>query len=296
VNNSRENHSIISDPSLYAEAASFFDKHFSVSHSSTGLGLMEEILFYFSRLPYENISKIIKYHSHFDGEEKIRLPREIMDDHVRHRLGGTCFSLTFFLQTLLHSHGFSCYPVMADMRWGKNVHCAVIVDFESKKYLLDPGYLLNHPMEISLNKPRYYKTEFSGIELLFHPESGRMDLYTFDRHQKKWRYRFWDRPVSPEEFLDHWLSSFRWNSMHGLCLTKVEKDRMIYIHKTFMRETKFDEKRNFNIKKNYHASIRRIFGIAPLLVEEALAAVESNMTRERELGLWVPNASQNLKE
>ena len=296
MNELRKNQSLFLDPSLHVEAASFFDKQYSVSNSSTGFDLIEEIIYYFSRLPYENISKIIKYHHHFDGEEKIRLPREIMEDHVRYRLGGTCFSLTFFLQTLLYNHGFLCYPVMADMRWGKNVHCAVIVDFESKKYLLDPGYLLNHPMEISLDKPRYYKTEFSGIELFFHPESSRIDLYTFDRHQKKWRYKFRDRPVPPEEFLDHWLSSFRWNSMHGLCLTKVEKDRMIYIHKTFMRETTFDGKRNFNLKKNYHASIHRIFGIAPVLVEEALAAVESNMTRERESGLWIPSASKHPRE
>ena len=71
---------------------------------------------------------------------------------------------------------------------------------------------------------------------------------------------------------------------------------MIYIHKTFMRETTFEGKRNFNLKKNYHTSIHRIFGIDPLFVEEALAAVKSNMTRERELGLWIPGASRHPKD
>jgi len=88
--------------------------------------------------------------------------------------------------------------------------------------------------------------------------------------------------------LSHWLSSFAWNSMHGLCLTKVEKGRMVYVHKTFMRETCFDEKKNYNIKKDYHVTIHRVFGIEPKLVEQALAAVEENMKREQELGLWVP--------
>jgi len=274
--------------SSHHEAVEIYNKFFSIHAGSTGLDLLRSILSHFSRLPYENISKIIKYNNHFDDVERIRLPREVMEGHVESHLGGTCFSLTYFLQTILTHHGFVCYPAMADMRWGKNVHCVIIVEIDRIKYLVDPGYLLNQPMELRPDKPKLYKTEFSGVELVFHERSGFIDLYTFDRHQMKWRYRFRDRPVPPEAFLSHWLSSFRWNSMHGLCLTKVEKDRLIYIHKTFMRETTFGEKKNFNIKNTVHATIQGVFGIDSRLVEEALAAVEANMARERELGLWVP--------
>ena len=279
---------MILSPSERGETVGRFRAFFSVSSKGPDGAFLEEILTYFSGFPYENLSKIIKYREHFEGTEKIRLPGEVMEDHAAHRLGGTCFSLTYFLQTILEHHGFRCYPVMADMRWGKNVHCALVVRMDSAKLLVDPGYLLSRPMVIDKDRPRMYRTAFSGVELVFRPESEEVDLYTFDPNQKKWRYRFRDRPVEPETFLDHWLSSFAWNSMHGLCLTKVEKDRMIYIHKTFMRETGFHHKKNVTIKKDYHGTIHRVFGIDPQLVEQALAAVEANMERERALGLWVP--------
>ncbi len=286
----------ISEISRHFTAVDLFDRYFSVSHARGGIALLENLLSHFSRFPYENISKIIKYQHHFQSTEKIRLPWEIMEDHARHRLGGTCFSLTYFLQTILCRHGFICYPVMADMRWGRNVHCALVVELDSTKYLVDPGYLLHHPMEICPGKPRLYKTECSGVELVFQANSDRIELYTFNRHQKKWRYRFQDKPVSADTFLDHWLSSFHWNSMHGLCLTKLEKDRMVYIHKTFMRETTFDRKVNTNIKNRVHESIHGIFGIDPVLVEQALEAVKINMEREREMGLWIPKTHRGIAD
>jgi arylamine N-acetyltransferase len=249
---------------------------------------LREILNVFSRFPYENLSKIIKYRHHFNESERIRLPVEVIEDHVSYGLGGTCFSLTFFLQTVLTLRGYRCYPVMADMRWGRNVHCAVVVVLDGIKYLVDPGYLLNQPMAFGNGGGRVYRGAFAGVEVVPRPGTGTYDLYTFDRMQKKWRYRFYDHGVSPETFLDHWHASFTWNSMHGLCLTKVEKGRMVYVHKTFMRETTFDKKKNIQIKDNYHGTIHRLFAIAPEVVEEALVAVEVNMTRERELGLWVP--------
>ncbi|MCJ7812586.1 arylamine N-acetyltransferase [bacterium] len=278
----------ILDPSSHREAVGYFKHYFSLSLDLSKMDLLKEILSYFSQFPYENISKIIKYYKYFDGITKIRLPYEVMDDHAQNHLGGTCFSLTFFLQTILVYSGFASYPVMADMRWGKHVHCALLVKMNQRKYLVDPGYLLNQPMEINKDHNRVYKTAFSGVELDFRKESEVYELYTFNQNQRKWRYRFKDQPVTDEDFLNYWLASFTWNSMHGLCLTKVEQDRMIYIHKTFMRETGFDKKKNVNIKNNYHATICQIFGIDSNLVEEALAAVECNMAKEREMGIWVP--------
>lgn len=213
---------------------------------------------------------------------------ELMEDHIRNHFGGTCFSLTFFLQTILTLKGFQCYPVMAYMRWGKNVHCALIVILNGQKFLVDPGYLLTRPMKIQSRSSILYHHKASGVELDFDFSKETYHVFTFSQTEKKWRYRFRDQPVSAQDFLRFWLSSFHWNSMHGLCLTKIEKDRMIYIHKTFMRETTFQGKRNFNIKKTVHETIEKIFHIDSVVVEEALSALEANMVRERELGLWVP--------
>ena len=277
---------------LYSDSVKAFSRFFAISKKNADLTLLEEVLTCFSRLPYENISKIIKQYNHFNSTGAIRLPTEVMEDHTLHRLGGTCFSLTFFLQTILMQYGFQCYPVMADMRWGKNVHCALIVLYNQKYYLTDPGYLLHKPFEMDTNNPRIYFSDHSGVEILFASPTKAYEVYTFNHEKTIWRYRFWNRPVKKDIFLSYWLDSFHWNSMHGLCLTKSEKGKMIYVHKYFMRETTFEGKRNFNIKNNYHKIIQSHFGIDPERVEEALSALEANMVNEKELGLWIPKKNR----
>ena len=284
----------ILDISQHRNGVSRFMEHFSLRPRRPDLLHLQAIIEQFTNLPYENISKIIKLEQKFKSANKIRLPEEIIEDHRQFHLGGTCFSLTFFLQAILTTNGFLCYPVMGDMRAGRNIHCCLVGDLQGAKYLVDPGYLLNQPMEINPLKPRLFRTEFTGIELIFDEQAQAYDLFTFNRNDKKWRYRFRDIPTQPAEFLKHWHESFTKNSMHGICLTKVMDQGLIYVHKTFMRQTTFDGKRNFNIKKNYHATIREIFGINEELVEQALTAIDANMEREQELGLYVPKSGVTL--
>lgn len=277
------------DSHSHGDAVDEFFDFFELRAQSPRLEFLQEILDRFATIPYENISKIIKLNQQWDAEvERIRLPEEVIAHHVDKKLGGTCFSLTYYLQSILTQNNFRCYPVMADMRAGENIHCCLIVLLDGTRYLVDPGYLLTQPMEIHPDKPKLFRTEFAGVELRYEPQAQKYNLFTFDKHERKWRYCFRDRPTPADEFLRHWLASFGWNSMHGICLTRVLKGGLLYVHKNFMRETTFSEKKNYNIKRNYHAAIRDHFGIEKEIVEQAQAALGENMKRERESGLWVP--------
>jgi len=277
------------DPFLHTAGVTAFHAYFAIATKKPDIHTLREILHHFSKFPYENLSKIIKHSREDDRLLKLRFPIEVMDGYARDRLGGTCFSLTFFLETILVHNGYRCAPFMADMKWSPNSHCVLIVDLEDGKFLVDPGYLLNQPMRMDDERPRVHDSEFTGVELVRTPGSDLCELFTFNRTEMKWRYRFRaGAPCPPGTFLRHWISSFSWNSMHGLCLTRTERGKLIYIHKHFMRESTFDGKRNFNIKNDYHERIHRAFGIAPGIVEQALSALEFNMGRERELGLWKP--------
>jgi arylamine N-acetyltransferase len=267
--------------------------HFRVRKAPPGLVYLQEIVQRFASLPYENISKIIKANAHWEKQERlIRLPDEVIHDHISSQLGGTCFSLTFFLHAILSESGFRCYPVMADMRAGNNIHCCMIIILEGLKYLVDPGYLLTRPMELNPEKPRLFNTEFTGVELRYNAQHQGYDLFTFNELDMKWRYRFKDRPVSGEEFLQHWLASFHWNSMHYLCLTKVCNNGILYIRKDFMRETTYSKKKNYNIKRNLPAAVQENFGIDKLIVEQAQVALSENLEKERVSGLWVPRKAK----
>lgn len=279
----------ILNPAKNADSVQAFLEYFHLSLQRPDLRYLEELLSHFSTLPYENISKIIKLHNHFEEKEnRIRLPEELIYDHILFRLGGTCFSLTYFLQSILVHHGFRTYPVMADMRAGNNIHTVNIVILDGRKYLIDPGYLLNHPMELNPERRRLYKTEFTGVELQFDAAAEFYNLFTFDSTGKKWRYRFKDHPVPWEDYFHHWQQSFFKPGMHGISLTRLTPDGLIFVHKDFMRETTLSGKRNIKIKHNYHEAVSGVFGIDKRLIEQAQAALEENLRRERELGIFIP--------
>lgn len=275
-------------PENYENSVRFFGDFFSLKNHQSDLMSLRRILEKFSTIPYENISKIIKLSQNWISENKLRLPDEVMTDHASFHFGGTCFSLTFFLETILLHHGYSCYPIMGDMKAGKNIHCAIIVLLDEKKYLVDPGYLLNEPMEINQQQPRLYRAAGMGVELQFNNLLDKYQLFTFNQDKMTWRYDFLDLPCPVEKFVEHWEASFTKSSMHGLCLTKLQKDGMIYIHKNFMRETTFSDKKNFNLKNKLHRTIEDIFGINQQQVEQAQAALEFNLNMEKKLGIFVP--------
>jgi arylamine N-acetyltransferase len=272
---------LVLDPFQHGEGVQHFLKNFQLASQPPSLAFLHKIISAFSNLPYENLSKILKLNRFGENERaRLRLPEEIFEDHLRFHTGGTCFSLTFFLQSILLQQGFACYIIMGDMAAGQNIHCALVVLLDGVKYLLDPGYLLQRPMPLDPARPRLYHNEFNGVELRFDVASESYDLFTFTREGVKWRYRFADRPTALAEFLQHWQASFHRNSMNGLCLTRVHADEMIYVRNDFMRLTSFSGKRNVKLKKNLHAAIAEAFGIDPEYVEQALAALRENLARK----------------
>jgi len=273
---------LIFDPNQHGESVQLFLRHYRMApRRRPDRESLQQILAGFANLPYENLSKIIKFHRHGENEaQRLRLPEEVIDDHLRFHLGGTCFSLTFLLQTILLHHGFGGYLVMGDMKAGRNIHCAMIVWLAGVKYLVDPGYLLRQPMALDPYQPRLYHTELTGVELRFNPAHETYEVFTFNRQEMKWRYRFVDRATPPEAFLQHWQASFHRNSMHGLCLTRATNEELIYIRKDFMRLTTLEGKRNVSIKDKYHETIQQAFGIAPEYVEQALSALRENLVAQ----------------
>ncbi|MFQ5630004.1 MAG: arylamine N-acetyltransferase [bacterium] len=281
------------DPTEYRHTARDFLSYFRINaHTSRSLQIIAEILKAFIHIPYENLSKIIKYHNYHHDTASLRLPDEVWQDFRNYRLGGTCFSLTFFLRAIVDALGFTSYPVMAHMQAGRNRHCALIVDFRGKHYLLDPGYVLDVPLLIDNEQRKLYRSAHAGVELRAGDLPLHYNLYTFTQEKIQWRYSFADIPVSDADFLRRWLDSFSWNGMNGVCLTQARKDSLIFIHKYFMRETKIDGKQNYNLKRNREQVIQEIFGIPSQFVEAAEAALQERMAKYCNSGCVLP---QNKK-
>ena len=84
--------------------------------------------------------------------------------------------------------------------------------------------------------------------------------------------------------------------MHDICLTKIRNDGMVYMHKDLLQITTFEGKQKEKIKQNYHNIVHNIFGINPQLVEQALAAINDNVERQNQLGLFQKNERTILSD
>ncbi|HOT96708.1 MAG TPA: arylamine N-acetyltransferase [bacterium] len=276
------------NPWRHAAAVRHFLGHFGLAAGAPDHLQLEKVLFHFSRLPYENISKIVKLNHHFRTIERIRLPEEVMDDYVRHNLGGTCFSLSFFLQCILLHLGYSAYIVMADMGSRRNVHCALIVELQGGKFLVDPGYLLTRAMAFHRDRSSIHTSPQSGVELRYDHARERYALSTFDRQVKKLRYTFEDRSAPPAEFLQHWLDSFYQGMMHGICLTQLRAEGLVYLHDDYLQIATPEGKRKRRLKQEYPRVVSQLFAIAPEWIERAQVALAENMELEKVHGIYRP--------
>ncbi len=252
------------------EAAHLFLTNTGTQPLGRSVGFLKDLALHLSRLPYENISKIIKSAGTADVFESMRLPREVVIDHFERHFGGTCFSLTFFVERLLTCLGFDCYKVMADMHCGENVHCLVIVREAGSKYMVDPGYALYEVIELPTatasdgGPDRHGRVTVRFPHAVVEVEQSAADrycLWTTDATGRKWRYAFSDRPVGDEDFEKHWIASFTRPTLHNICLTMMTPEGHIYLRKDFFKFTSHQTVSKRRLKYDIETFVQENFGI-----------------------------------
>ena len=248
----------------------FFD-HFSLPSGDPEYDLLRSVASHFSKLPYENLTKIITKYTIDDPDKRLRGPEDVVSGYIGNHTGGTCFSLTWCLGSILSGAGYRCYPVMADMKRA-NIHCALVVHSGNKRYIIDPGYLLGEPVELG-SAPVSIPTAFGTVEL--RPKGIQSyDLLTVTGSDKKWRYRVRTTPVAQTQFIRYWKESFSLPMMNSLQLTKLTGNGHLYIKNHHLRLRRDDLKINENIRKNLESRIESEFGISQEVTAEAREYIE----------------------
>jgi arylamine N-acetyltransferase len=273
------------DPRDSACAVALFEERYGATSRRDSLGALTDLLVRFAHLPYENLSKILAWgNGAVSPMEARREPRRVMEDHLALGTGGTCFSLTELLRCVTRAAGLRCYPVMAHMRHGANIHCALRVEAGGRAYLVDPGYLVRTPLALTGRSPRCGDLQL-GSALLVPAGSldppplpavpaGDFDLYTVEPEGPRWRYRFADRPVSEEEFLGHWHRSFLQPAMRALLASsRGEAGELLYLHNHKLRHQGTDGKRTTNVRADLDRRVAESFGIHPTVTRQAAALV-----------------------
>jgi arylamine N-acetyltransferase len=248
-----------------------FMGHFGIPGGDPDLELLRAVIQEYSHIPYENLTKIIKKFTSPGTTDRLRGPGEVIGGYIERHTGGTCFSLTYCLGAILRGAGYDCHPVMADMK-RPNIHCALVVLAKGRRYLIDPGYLLGEPVELT-GTTVAVETSFGRVEL--RPRSGeRYDLFTVSGGETKWRYRAKTVPVPRSLFIRYWQESFTLPMMNSIQLTKLTDRGHLYIRDHHLRLRRGDEKLNENIRSDLERRIEREFGIPAGITAEVREHLE----------------------
>jgi len=288
----------------HPEAVNKFLTDNSISQRLPSLELLETIGRNFQKIPYENITKIIRSHTINDIDSRIRLPELLYEDYKRYGTGGTCFSMTYFLQTILRSCGFKTYPVIADRPLAKNTHCLSIVELNAEKYILDPGFMIDSPLlltkipkanilrhnqiiigakgsiDIPLNQLKYFEDlALKSKEILPYQETD-LDTNSYMIATKMHgrtdiRYYFEDTPLETDKLLKYWLDSFDWPGLRSISITQATDNGYLYARNNFLRKNTYEGKRQERIKEDIALTLRKTFNIDEQIIESAFDIIET---------------------
>lgn len=244
-------------------------ERFGLKGLTVDVGSLERIYDRVRDLPYENFTKLIKKHSGAPDSSWPRLPDEVVRDYLAWRSGGTCFSLTKLLETVLLELGYRCYPVLADMPHGREIHCALVVVADHRRFLLDPSYLLPKPMELSPEGSTSARSPANTL-VLEGENATTYRLFTQKTAQPmKWRYSFSDEPAAEGRFMERWLDSFSQTMMNSLVMTTLSGGRQLYLHNDRLQEVTSESRRTTALRNDFADALGELFGLDRSLARRA---------------------------
>jgi hypothetical protein len=248
-------------------AAGVFAQHFGLRPDRPTRTLLEDTSAAFSALPYENLTKLIVKLSGASGACRLRRPLRVIEDHVSKGTGGTCFSLTSSLVEILTAFGFDARPVMGDMRHGRDIHCAALVEAPFGLFLLDPGYLVGSPVPLGRGAAR---VRVGSADLVYDPVSpSRVTMLSPGAGGLELRCTLKLERLRPEEFEEHWQRSFDAPGMNSLHLCRVDGSDRLYAHNRNLRIDGAAGRRNLKLGDGWAGQVSGAFGIDGAVAQTA---------------------------
>jgi arylamine N-acetyltransferase len=235
--------------------------------------LLGKLLSRFSRIPYENITKILEF-SRKVSLSPFRTPDRVVGDYVSHGMGGTCFSLVYLFKSLLDYAGFSSYLVLADRSYGSNTHCAVMVRCRDNLYLADPGYLVYSPLRLSSSCAVTFSA--GPHSLIIEPIDGGSSFNVFTlspRGHRKFRYRIRNEEADESAFFDCWKNSFDFEMMNYIVVNSFDGTRHLYLRDRHFHTIERDRRTQREMAPQEIIEIAGNLGMSRQLVRDALTVL-----------------------
>ena len=223
-------------------------------------GTADELLHYtlraFSRIPYENITKVDSFNELGIRSAK-HTPDELVARYISKGTGGTCFPLTLTLARFITALGYEAHPILADRRYGSDTHCAVIFRHrESPWQIVDPGYLINSPCALPPdNLSVRYQIGFTTIELRHKGSDKKTELFTSigsEAESLRYRLTYKINPVDEVVFNSAWDRSFTFEMMEYPVISLARGGSHIYIQRDTITVRDGEIKRRVTLPTEQH--------------------------------------------
>jgi arylamine N-acetyltransferase len=189
----------------------------------------------FSRIPFENLTKIIKSDTVVTAEQKKRLPHEVIRSYLDHGTGGTCFSLNSAFISLLSLFGYNAWPLLCDRSYGADTHCAVLLVQNNKQFIIDPGYLIFRPLAVPQTVSVMINNGFNDLELAPQHDTTRIDLTSLINNQRRYRLTYKVDLIDESTFFNAWERSFTFDMMHYPVVTFCSESTHYYLQGSILR-------------------------------------------------------------
>ncbi len=244
---------------------------FGITQYENPSSLLYRVAEAFSRIPYENLTKIIKSDTMVNPSSAMRYPDELITDYLKWGTGGTCFSLTASVIAIYNALGIEAHPVLADRHYGPDTHCGLIIVKPEGLLLLDPGYLLFTPVLLPRENPVSVQTGYNTIELVPLDNGEKVQFFTVVKGNRKMRLVYKIRPVDSIAFASAWEQSFKWEMMTYPVLTRITAGEHQYLqgNRLAVRSATGTRRKELSVEMQY-TYIAQNMGIHADIVKKAL--------------------------
>lgn len=154
---------------------------------------------YCRSVPWESVSRILRKEKLKDPKKCVKLENDFWKDAIVLGTGGTCYESNLAFEFLLKSLGFETYLTINKIEDKSSLHSAIIVKFDSIKYIVDIGYPLYSPIPIDKNKVTV--TQLNQIEYRSTYLSDENYLIENYPHPKPYLYHLTDKPICAKDYL-----------------------------------------------------------------------------------------------
>ena len=259
-----------------------FDEYLAIlgiEFQHPNLETLNEIVYqHIRKFPFENISKLY-YRKHL-GRMHLPSLEQFLSGNQRFKLGGTCYTVNYYLFQLLSYLGYKVKLCGADMS-RTNAHLAITAKINGQDYLVDVGYAAPFYKSIPLDNKHDEEISYGMDRFVISPrdEKNGNKLTLYRRGKIKDGYYLKPAQRHIEDFNLRIIESFNTRStfLNSLLLAKCMGSSFISVHNF---QLIISQKEDYFVEflpsaEKLVETIEQVFGIPKDITKDALCDLQS---------------------